>query len=69
MEFKDYQEYKQHVHEMCREGYINELEQDELLIQEFESIGKDGFKTINNSSPYNLRTLTEEEFKLKFYGK
>ncbi len=60
MEFKNYQTYKDYVNEEWKNGYINELEQDKLIISLPETIGEDGFKLISN------RHLTEEEFNNKF---
>lgn len=60
MEFKNYHEYKQHVIEMWSEGYISELEMDELVytlkIKEKE---KGLFTT-------KIRLLTEEEYNEKY---
>ena len=62
IEFDSYKEYKQHVYEMWEDGYINELEQDELILKDKEIIGENGIKTLN------LRLLTENEYNEK-YGK
>lgn len=59
-EFKNYQEYIQHVHEMWDEGYLNELEEAELIIVESEIKDGDKLQTVK------FRPLTKNEYKEKY---
>lgn len=59
MIFNNYEEYKKHVCEMWEEGYINELEMDELIIAENPL-------KFGESKNINYRLMTEEEYNIKF---
>lgn len=69
MIFKNYKEYKQHVYEMWKEGYMEELIQNKLIMFDGETGYKvdlnNGLSSINTVS---YRVLTKDEYKEK-YGK
>jgi hypothetical protein len=61
--FKSYQDYTEYVELMWMEGYINELEEDELLIDE-----QVRYSNGELSRDITYRLLTEEEYNKKFNG-
>lgn len=61
--FKSHQDYTEYVELMWMEGYINELEEDELLIDE-----QVRYSNGELSRDITYRLLTEEEYNQKFNG-
>ena len=60
--FTSYEEYKDFVHEEWEQGYINELEQDGLIVEKERYINEEN----PSQGDINFRYLTEEEFNIKF---
>jgi hypothetical protein len=61
MEFNSYKEYREYVQEEWRDGYINELFWDELILEKKEDLPYEC-----ESRTIEYRPLTEEEFDFKF---
>lgn len=61
MEFNSYKEYRDYIREEWKDGYINELFCDELIIEKEENLPYEC-----ESRTIEYRPLTEEEFNFKF---
>jgi hypothetical protein len=61
MEFNNYKEYREYIQEEWKDGYINELFCDELIVEKTTDLP---YECASKSIEY--RPLTEEEFNFKF---
>lgn len=55
-EFKNHEEYVRYVSDMWNEGYIKELEENELIIVE----------NVGDYSKVNYRCMTKEEYEERY---